>query len=62
MGRRAAAINAEDQAMIAFLIVVIWFFVVLPYIFRRMMSPRAVAIAPPAPMAVTVLMPSTLAP
>jgi hypothetical protein len=30
--------------MITFLIIVIWFFVVLPYIFRRMM-PRAVAIS-----------------
>jgi hypothetical protein len=43
--------------MIAFLIVVIWFFVVLPYLFRRMTRTVA-AIEPPAPMAVMVTTPS----
>jgi hypothetical protein len=39
--------------MITFLVVVIWFFVVLPYVFRQMFPPvTAVAIEPPA-LAVT---------
>jgi hypothetical protein len=44
--------------MITFLIIIIWFFVVLPWLFRRMCPPvTAVAIEPPAP-AVTVFTPS----
>ena len=45
--------------MITLLIVVIWFFVVLPYVFRRMFPPVPVVIEPPAPApAVTVFTPS----
>jgi hypothetical protein len=43
--------------MITFLIVVLWFFVVLPYLFWRMCPP--VVIEPASP-AVTVLTPSIM--
>jgi hypothetical protein len=43
--------------MITFLIVVIWFFVVLPYLFRRVFPPAPVVTEPPAP-AVTIFTPS----
>jgi hypothetical protein len=43
--------------VIAFLIVVIWLFVVLPYIFRRVMPPAVVIEPTPA---VTVFTPSII--
>jgi hypothetical protein len=65
-GRRAdrsacarATVGAEGhRAMITFLLVVLWFFVVLPYLFRRMFPLVVIEPSAPSAPAVTVLTPS----